>query len=351
MGAGANRALRSRTSASVATLLSPGQPCAARWRRRRARFSKPHHFYWPASLRRASCAIRTPSRISVAAAQPARRRVRFLRPPRRGCSSGRWSLPHASPPRSSSRACSRRESRRFGCAHASNWLGEFATLLPSALLAGAATQVAAAIDPAKLSPLLGAAAGALLGFAAAPCGLGAIAVAGALRAQAPIAAAAFLCVAGIIDLRALVAENALQERPRCVGLHTPDRRICNRRATPRRCARQSRDRAPSGGVRRRGADLRDCISARAERGAAMGAGLDVGRRGRRRPAAAVSRDRNDANGSLCRRAFDVYRSAYARRGGKRVGALRDNLLSRRCRAGGRSPRARAALRGGQLVAR
>jgi hypothetical protein len=95
------------------------------------------------------------------------------------------------------------DSRRSGCPHASNWLAEFATLLPSALLAGAATQVAAAIDPAKLSPLLGAAAGALLGLTAAPCGLGAIAVAGALRAQAPIAAAAFLCVAGIVDLRAL----------------------------------------------------------------------------------------------------------------------------------------------------
>jgi len=96
-----------------------------------------------------------------------------------------------------------RESSPSACPHATNWLGEFATLLPSALLAGAATQVAAAIDPAKLSPLLGAAAGALLGFTAAPCGLGAIAVAGALRAQAPVAAAAFLCVAGIIDLRAL----------------------------------------------------------------------------------------------------------------------------------------------------
>jgi hypothetical protein len=97
----------------------------------------------------------------------------------------------------------RRDSRPSGCPHASNWLAEFTALLPSALLAGAATQVAAAIDPAKLSPLLGAAAGALLGFTAAPCGLGAIAVAGALRAQAPIAATAFLCVAGIMDLRAL----------------------------------------------------------------------------------------------------------------------------------------------------
>jgi hypothetical protein len=95
-----------------------------------------------------------------------------------------------------------RHESRLGCPRSTDLLGEFSALLPSALLAGAATQFAAAIDPAKLSPLLGAAAGALLGFAAAPCGLGAIAVAGALRVQAPIAATAFLCVAGIIDLRA-----------------------------------------------------------------------------------------------------------------------------------------------------
>jgi hypothetical protein len=95
-----------------------------------------------------------------------------------------------------------RHESRLGCPHTWDLLGDLAALLPSALLAGAAAQAAAAIDPAKLSPLLGAAAGALLGFAAAPCGLGAIAVAGALRVQAPVAAAAFLCVAGIIDLRA-----------------------------------------------------------------------------------------------------------------------------------------------------
>src|SRR5579863_4017493 len=82
------------------------RPCAARWRRRRALFLKPHHSYSPASLRGASYAIITRSRTSVAAARPARRRVRFPPPPRRGCSSGRSSPSRASPPRSWLRACS-----------------------------------------------------------------------------------------------------------------------------------------------------------------------------------------------------------------------------------------------------
>ncbi len=96
-----------------------------------------------------------------------------------------------------------RGDRRPGCPQPPDLLAEFAALLPPAILTGAATQFAAAVDPAKLPPILGAAAGAMLGFMTAPCGLGAVAVAGALRVQAPIAAAAFLCVAGIIDLRAL----------------------------------------------------------------------------------------------------------------------------------------------------
>jgi multisubunit Na+/H+ antiporter MnhF subunit len=105
-----------------------------------------------------------------------------------------------------------RHESRLGCPHSVDLLGELAALLPSALLAGAAAQVAAVIDPAKLSPLVDAAAGALLGFTAASCGLGAVAVAGALRVQAPIAAAAFLCVAGIIDLRALTRRTRTENR-------------------------------------------------------------------------------------------------------------------------------------------
>ena len=47
--------------------------------------------------------------------------------------------------------------------------------------------------------------GALFGFVAAPCGLGAVVVAGALRERDPAAAAGFLCIAGLVDVRALRA--------------------------------------------------------------------------------------------------------------------------------------------------
>jgi hypothetical protein len=96
----------------------------------------------------------------------------------------------------------RADRRRCG-EESANPLGELAAILPAAALTGAAMQVFARFDPARLSPAGNAMLGAALGFAAAPCGLGAVALAGALRAHAPIAAAAFLCVAGIVDLRAL----------------------------------------------------------------------------------------------------------------------------------------------------
>ena len=82
-------------------------------------------------------------------------------------------------------------------------LDEIAAVLPAALVAGAATQLFVRFDPAGLSPLAGALAGAALGFVAAPCGLGAVALAATLRAHAPIAAAAFLCIAGVVDVHAL----------------------------------------------------------------------------------------------------------------------------------------------------
>ncbi len=43
--------------------------------------------------------------------------------------------------------------------------------------------------------------GAILGFFAAPCALGSVAIAGALRTQSPLAAFGFLAVAGVLDLR------------------------------------------------------------------------------------------------------------------------------------------------------
>lgn len=84
-------------------------------------------------------------------------------------------------------------------------LGALAALLPAAALAACAMQLLVAIDTSHFPPIGNAALGAALGFAAAPCGLGAVAVAGALRVRDPLAAAAFLCVAGVVDARALFA--------------------------------------------------------------------------------------------------------------------------------------------------
>jgi DUF1980 C-terminal domain len=102
--------------------------------------------------------------------------------------------------------CARLLHARRSCANhlpALHPLAELAALLPSSLLAGAAFVCFSTFDPAALSPLGEIALGGTIGFCAAPCGLGAVAVAAALRARAPLAAAAFLCVAGIADLRAL----------------------------------------------------------------------------------------------------------------------------------------------------
>lgn len=98
-------------------------------------------------------------------------------------------------------------------APSTNLLDQLAALLPAAIVAGAAVQFAGALQPERLSPVAGAVLGALLGFTAAPCGLGAVAVAGALRVRAPIAAAAFFCIAGIVDLR------ALKSAPHCATDH------------------------------------------------------------------------------------------------------------------------------------
>lgn len=86
-------------------------------------------------------------------------------------------------------------------------LGDLAAVVPAALFAGATAQLSALFDTSHLSPIESAAGGALFGFVAAPCGLGAVAIAGALRQRDPISAAGFLCVAGIVDVRALRARS------------------------------------------------------------------------------------------------------------------------------------------------
>ncbi len=84
-------------------------------------------------------------------------------------------------------------------------LDELAAIVPAAAIAGAVTQLAMLADLRRLAPSVQIFGGALFGFATAPCGIGAIGVAGALHGRAPLAAAAFLCIAGIADLRTVVS--------------------------------------------------------------------------------------------------------------------------------------------------
>ncbi len=97
-------------------------------------------------------------------------------------------------------------------------LHDLRALAPAALLCGAASQLLPLLDLSHCRPAYAILAGALFGFFAAPCGLGSIAVAATLRATAPLAADAFLCVAGIADVRAFArAPHAAAPRNDALG--------------------------------------------------------------------------------------------------------------------------------------
>lgn len=85
--------------------------------------------------------------------------------------------------------------------HGAPLAADLAVLAPPALLCGMLVTFAPMLDLAHRSPLAQLAAGAVLGFAAAPCALGGVALAAALRVQSPLACAAVLAIAGIADLR------------------------------------------------------------------------------------------------------------------------------------------------------
>jgi hypothetical protein len=93
--------------------------------------------------------------------------------------------------------------RRAACAHGDSitLLDDLRGLLPAAVISGTAAQLLPRFDLGSLGAPASIAAGALLGFAVAPCGLGGVAVAATIRQHSPIAAAAFLAVAGIADAR------------------------------------------------------------------------------------------------------------------------------------------------------
>jgi hypothetical protein len=92
--------------------------------------------------------------------------------------------------------------KRAHCVHEeSSALAQLALLAPIAMLGATLALLCGAFFAPHKSPELSLAAGAVLGFALAPCGLGAVGFAAAMRGVAPAAAAGFLCVAGIFDLR------------------------------------------------------------------------------------------------------------------------------------------------------
>jgi hypothetical protein len=100
-------------------------------------------------------------------------------------------------------AIARRADRHACAPQRTVLLDDLASLLPAALIAGCASQLTAHADLGTLSPVLAALAGIALGFVAAPCALRAVAIAAALHARTPAGTTAFLCVAGIADVRAL----------------------------------------------------------------------------------------------------------------------------------------------------
>jgi len=96
-------------------------------------------------------------------------------------------------------------------AHEPGLLDELLALLPAAVLAALVAQAAPFIALNKLTPVIQLLCGVALGFFASPCALGAVAFAAALRVQSPLAAWAYLAIAGIFDLHAFRARKRMSQ--------------------------------------------------------------------------------------------------------------------------------------------
>ena len=98
---------------------------------------------------------------------------------------------------------------RSGCHHEpGSALDALAGLVPYALVAGVAAHALALVGAGLPGGPAGVAIGVVVAFALAPCGLGVVGIAGALRAVAPASALGFLCVAGIVDARSFTRSHA-----------------------------------------------------------------------------------------------------------------------------------------------
>ena len=98
-----------------------------------------------------------------------------------------------------------RVARPGGCGHRAGPLDDLRQLFPVAAASAAAAPLLAHVPWKALPPAAALAAGAIAGFALAPCALGAVASAAALRHASTWATAGFLCVAGIADGRTWLA--------------------------------------------------------------------------------------------------------------------------------------------------
>jgi hypothetical protein len=93
--------------------------------------------------------------------------------------------------------------RRPQCGHGhTSVLSELQLIAPIAALGALAVLLLPAVAGMHAAAFSAFAGGAVSAFLMAPCALGGVAFAAALRTAMPAAAAGFLCVAGIIDLRA-----------------------------------------------------------------------------------------------------------------------------------------------------
>lgn len=99
-------------------------------------------------------------------------------------------------------ASSRIAHKDAGCPDAPPVLHQLELVLPPAAAGACLLPLWPVLLGAHLGVLPGFLAGAVLAFLTAPCGIGAVALAAAVRHAAPAAAAGFLCVAGIADVRA-----------------------------------------------------------------------------------------------------------------------------------------------------
>ena len=91
------------------------------------------------------------------------------------------------------------------CAHAApSLLSELHLLVPVAALGSTAALLLPAVAGVHAPRAVGFAAGAAVAFVMAPCALGSVGFAAALRTAWPSAAIGFLCVAGIADARAWI---------------------------------------------------------------------------------------------------------------------------------------------------